>query len=451
MNEQYTITKILNQIKENNIDMVRFLYVDADGMIRGYSSTSESFEEDFISGHLYAKGMATAFSVLETLAPQSKFGPIGEWSGVPDPSTFRVLPYVPSTASFIVDFKQRESHEESGLCGRSALKKLLNSLGYEVKACFENEFYLLKRDETGKFEPFEASKCFSTRGMNTSHKLITEIIKALQKQGITVEKHYPEYGPGQHEIVMKYVDGLKAADEQILFRETLRGVTQNHNLIASFMPKPSPELPGSGAHIHVSLWKDGKNVFYDKNKPEGLSQTASYFMGGVLKHLSAICAFTAPIVTSYKRLIPHNWASAYACTGINNREAALRISTGQHSRYEKTTNIEFKPVDGTCNPYLALSAILAAGAEGIEKQIIPSEPLECDPGNLTENERKNLGIYRLPRNLGEAISALEEDEFFKEVFGEMLYKEYIALKSFMWEEYNKQITDWEIKHFLEAF
>ncbi len=451
MDKKTAITNILQQVNENNIDMIRFLYIDADGMIRGYSSTSMSLEEDFMSGHLYAKGMATAFSVLETLAPESNFGPIGEWSGIPDPSTFRILPYVPNTASCIVDFRERESHEDSGLCGRSALKRLLKNMDFEVKACFENEFYLLKRDGNGKLEPFESSKCFSTRGMNSSHEVITEIIKALQQQGIQVEKHYPEYGPSQHEIVMKYVEGIQAADEQILFRETLRGVSQNHDLIASFMPKPSPELPGSGAHIHISLWKNGNNVFYDKDKPDGLSQTALYFMGGILKHLRAICAFTAPIVTSYKRLLPHNWASAFACTGINNREAALRISTGQHSRYEKTTNIEFKPVDGTCNPYLALATILAAGVKGINEKIVPSDTLDCDPGHLTENERKNLGIYRLPKNLGEAIAALKGDEFFAEVLGDILYKEYITLKSFMWDEYNKQITDWEVNNFIDAF
>lgn len=448
--EKMTYEEILKVVKEKNIKLVRFLYIDADGIIRGYSSTAEELEGDLKSGHLYAQGMAF-FSALDTLGPETRYGPVGEWSGVPDPETFRILPYVEDTGVILTEFKTRETHEPSGVCSRSFLREVLENIDFEVKATFENEFYILKRDDHGKIVPFDNSLCFATSGMNASQEIVVEMIEALQKQGMVVEKHYPEYGPSQHEIVIKYDDALKSADNQIFFRETLRGVAQKHGLITSFMPKPFKDLAGSGAHIHISLWKDGKNMFYDSTGEQNLSQLARYFMGGVLKHMAAICAFTAPMVTSYKRLRPSAWSSAYSCCGYNNREAALRIATGQHSRAEKTTNIEFKPVDGTCNPYLALGAILAAGAYGIKNKIEPSDPIEVDPATFSKEELDERGIFRLPETLGDAIKALEQDDLFKEVLGETMFDEYIKLKRFNWNEYNKQVSEWEIEKFVDIY
>ncbi|MEW5785586.1 MAG: glutamine synthetase family protein [Bacillota bacterium] len=445
-----TVEQILAEVKEKNIELIRFLYTDNDSVIRGYTTTGSELESDLMTGHSYTKGMAF-FSALDILGPDTKYTGTGEFSAVPDLDTFRVLPHVPNTASVLCDFVQKDTHEPTGLCSRSILKQYLSELEFEVKIACENEFYLLKRNETGKLVPFDNSICFATTGMNESHNVILTIIRALQEQGIIVEKHYPEYGPGQHEIIIKYDDALKACDNQIYFRETVRGMARVHGLVASFMPKPFEDLAGSGCHLHVSLWKNGKNIFYDPKDEIKLSDTARYFIGGVLKHINALLAFTAPIVTSYKRLIPHNWASAYSCYGLDNREAAIRVVSGMKGKEEKTTHFEFKPADGTCNPYLALTALLAAGMDGIKNKIDPGQPVVGDPDNMCPEERKKRGITRFPDTLGEAIKALDEDKLFEKVFGKEMYKEYITMKYYNWIQFARHVTQKEIDKYAEIF
>jgi glutamine synthetase len=441
---------ILRMVKENNIELIRFLYTDNDGVIRGYVATAEALEGDLDTGHQFAVAMPF-FSALDTLVPDSQFGCAGELSGVPDFDTFRILPYVPDTAMLICDFKHKADHTPSELCARSTLKRLLDSVDYEIACSFENEFYLLERDETGNIIPFHPSLCFATSGMNTAHPIMVDIIRALKNQNVMVEKYYPEYGGAQYEVVYRYSDALRAADNQVIFRETVRGVAQNHGLTATFMPKPFADAAGSGAHVHISLWKDGKNLFYDEKGAYGLSERARHFIGGILQHLKAICAFTAPIVTSYKRLLPHHWASAFGCYGPDNREAAIRIVTGLKGKEASIFHLEFKPIDGTCNPYLALTAILAAGFEGIKNHVDPGKAVAFDPADLREDEREKMGIFRLPESLGEAIEALKADSFFKSVMGAVLYDEYIKLKRFDWLAYIDHVSQWEIDRYVDAF
>jgi glutamine synthetase len=293
--------------------------------------------------------------------------------------------------------------------------------------------------------------CFATSGMNLANPVVIDFIRALKQQGLEVEKYYPEYGGGQYEVVYKFSDALKAADNQIIFRETARGIAKNHGLVASFMPKPFQHAAGCGAHFHISLWREGQNLFYDRENEYNLSETGRHFIGGVLQHLKAICAFTAPTVTSYKRLVPHNWASAYGCYGPDNREAAVRIVQSSKGKEEKTLHLEFKPIDGTCNPYLALTAILSAGLQGIKNKVDPGQGLSVDPADLTEEEREKMGIFCLPESLGAAVEALKEDSFFKSVMGEVLYDEYIKLKRFNWLEYIHQVTEWEIDRYVGVF
>jgi len=445
-----TAEQILAEVKEKHVELIRFLYTDNDSVIRGYTTTSSELESDLKTGHSYTKGMAF-FSALDMLCPDTNYTGVGEFSAVPDLETFRVLPYIPNTASVLCEFVNKSTHEPTGLCSRSILKKFLAGLEYEVKVAYENELYLLKKDEYGKLVPFDKSICFATTGMNESHNVVLTIIRALQEQGIVVEKYYPEYGPGQHEIIIKYNDGLKACDNQIYFRETVRWIARLHGLVASFMPKPFEDLAGSGCHIHISLWKDGKNVLYDPSDEMKLSVTAKYFIGGVFKHMNALLAFTAPIVTSYKRLIPHNWASAYKCYGLDNREAAIRVISGMKGNEENSTHFEFKPADGTCNPYLALTALLAAGINGIKNKIDPGWPISCDPDNLSPEEKVNLGVTRFPDSLGEAIQALKEDKFFESVFGTEMYNEYIKMKYYNWIQFARHVTQKEIDMYIDIF
>ena len=441
---------ILGEVKEKDIELIRFVYTDNDGVIRSYATTADELESDLESGHSYSIAMPF-FSALDTLVPETRFGCMGEISAVPDPDTFRILPFVPNTAMVICDFLNKSDHSSCGLCARLLLKACLSDLEYDVKAAFENEFYLLVRREEGTYAPFDKSRCFATSGMNAHHDIVIEMIRALRAQGLKVEKYYPEYGQGQVEIVYRYDDALNAADNQIFFRETIRGVAQKHGIVASFMPKPFQKLAGSGSHLHLSLFKDGKNLFYDPDGQYGLSQMAKHFIGGILKHLKAICAFTTATVNSYKRLVPHNWASAYVCYGFDNREAAVRVIAGMKGREAVSFNIEIKPVDGSCNPYLAILATLAAGIDGINNKIDPGQPALIDPHDMREEQRREMGISRLPETLIEAVDALTADLFYKDVLGEVFWDEYIKLKQFAWTQYIQHVSEWEMEKYVEAF
>lgn len=447
-----SITKsdILKSVRDGNIELIRFLYLDSDAMIRGYCSTAESLEGDLEQGHPYANPMPF-FSSLDDIVAGSRFGPVGEVCAMPDPNTFRILPYKSRSAAMICDFVSMDTFEETGMCSRSILKKVLQDSEYEVKTSFENEFYLLRRNEKGEFVPVDESLCFATSGMNANHDVILDIVDALKAQGMIVEKYYPEYGHGQHEIVVKYDDALAASDNQVYFRETVRAVAANHELTASFMPKPFQELSGSGAHIHLSLWKDGNNIFYSGDPGKPYNDTARFFIGGVLKHIHALCAFTAPTITSYKRLLPQHWAAAYACYGLDNKEAAVRIIPGVKGNEAKGINLEYKPADPTCNPYLAMAALIAAGLDGIKNQIDPGEALSVDPASLSESDMQEKGVSRLPATLIEATDALEGDDFFRDVMGEIMYDEYIKLKKYNWNAYMNHVSKWEIDRYIDIF
>lgn len=444
-----TRDEIMKIARQEDLEMVRFLYIDNDGVIRGYCSSRECLEGDLDSGLAFAEVMPV-FSALDNIAPGSAYGCTGELRGVPDLDTFRVLPYAEKQGQVICDFKARD-HAESPQCARTVLKKVLASAPYTVKASFENEYYYAVKTANGSYRPFDRSLCFATPGMQTTEQVVLETARALRAQGIKVEKYYPEYGPGQQELVVGYSEGIRAADNQVIFRETVRNVAARHGIIATFMPRPFPGAAGSGGHMHVSLWEGERNLFYAPGDRFMLSDLAYHFIGGVLEHIRPLCAFTASTVTSYKRLVPHNWASAYSCYGYDNREAAVRISSGQKGREERTTNLEFKPVDGACNPYLALAALLAAGFDGINRRLDPGEAVMVDPDGLSPEEKEARGVKRLPRTLAEAAAALAGDDFFPRVFGEALVQEYVALKNFQWEEYHNQITDWEISRYMETY
>ena len=212
-------------------------------------------------------------------------------------------------------------------------------------------------------------------------------------EGIAIELFHTELGPSQQELSIHHADVLRAADNVVLVRETVRGVAQSFGLLASFAPKPFLDQAGSGAHIHTSLWgtengeSPGKNLLYDANQRGGLSRTGQYFIGGVLKHIRGLVALTCGSPNSYRRLLPHYWSSAYGAYGFDNREGAIRIPSTFWGREAETMNIELKCADHSGNPYLAMGALLAAGLDGIKHQIDPGEPQQIDPGNYSDEER----------------------------------------------------------------
>lgn len=376
--------------------------------------------------------------------------PVGEIVLQGDLSTLTSIPYAPGQARVMGDMM--ENGEVWGNCPRGFLKKMVSEAqekGLEIKSSFENEFYLVKVDEDNKdYKISEHNPFASTYSMDQNQAVISEIVDSLMAQNIKVEQYYPESGPGQHEITMVYDKALNAADNQIVFRETVKSVSFKHGLRASFLPNVFPDSAGSGCHIHISLWKGAENILHDPENNYGLSQTARQFIAGILYHLPALMAITTPITRSYLRIRPQMWSGAFQVWGFNNREAAIRVIQEDNG---KIMHFELKTVDASSNPYLAMGAVIAAGMDGIKKDMELNKPLQKDPATLSPEEREKQGIKPLPRNMKEALDNLKNNGALLKVLGSELATSYLAVKYAEYEALSKLSAEDEVDLLLEKY
>lgn len=425
---------VVRLAREGNLRLVRFLYCDNGGILRGKATHTSKLESRMKEGIGQTLAMQ-AFTGVESLAPVEGMGPVGEFRLIPDPNTFTILPYVPNTGSMMSDMILLNGQPWDA-CPRTFLKRMIARLEehhMRAEAAIEHEFYLA-REENGAYVPADHSLCYSSIGLDDEAEVIDSILEALEMQGISIELFHTELGPGQQELSVRHAEVLRAADNVCLVRETVRGVARTFDLLATFAPKPFLDQAGSGAHIHLSLWgsdsseQAGKNLFFDPAQRGSLSMTGKYFIGGVLRHIRALVAITCGSPNSYRRLLPHYWSSAYGAYGFDNREGAIRVPSGFWGREPSSSNLELKPADHSGNPYLALGALLAAGLDGIVNKIDPGEAQEIDPGNYSDAEREQRGIRRLPTTLDEALDELERDEVLKDGLGPLLTTSYIAVK-----------------------
>jgi glutamine synthetase len=340
------------------------------------------------------------------------------------------------------------------VCQRCFLKRMEERLaerGARLEVAFENEFSLATQVD-GQFVPIDSGLCFSTISATAAQDYLDDLAAALEAQGIVLEQYYSELGHGQHEISTGHAPALQAADEQILTRETIRGVAPRHGLVASLAPKPWPENAGNGGHIHFSLWdaEGDRNRFHDASAPDRLSAEARSFIAGVLEHLPALCGLTAPSFNSYHRILPQYWAGAFVCWGHDNREAPVRVPSVFWEMEEASTNVELKAADASSNPYLAVGGLIAAGLDGIERGFEPPEPVEVDPATIDEQERAQRGIVRLPATQEEALNALAADETLTGALGPILAQSYLAVRRSEWAAYSAGDEAFEQQgHFLK--
>jgi glutamine synthetase len=266
--------------------------------------------------------------------------------------------------------------------------------------------------------------------MESTEPVIQDIIAALTAQGLTVELSHPELGWGQQELSIRHAPALRAADNQITYRQTVRAVAAQHGLVASLAPKPWADQAGSGAHLHWSIWNadHSVNLLADADAPAGLSPLARQAIAGVVTHLPGLLGLTTPTVNSFRRLQPHYWSSAYTAWGIENREAAVRVPSRYWDDEAGSTNLELKASDASANPYVALGGVIAAALDGIERGLDPGEPVNEDPGNLTDAEREQRGIRRFPLTASEALDELERDEVLQKALGAGLATEYLKVR-----------------------
>jgi glutamine synthetase len=444
------VTDIVRTAEELGLRLVRFLWCGNDGTVRAKATALAGLEQRLRSGIGVTLAME-AMNSLDQLQPVEGMGPVGELRIVPDLETFRVLPYAPNTAALLTD-QVALAGGPAAVCQRSFLKRMEETLaarGAMLRAGFENEFTLAERTD-GEWRPVDSSLCFSTIGMTASQDYVDALVEALDRQGIPVDQYYAELGPGQQEIATGHAPAVTAADEQILVRETIRGVATTRGLAASLAPKPWPDAAGNGCHIHFSLWDldSSRNRLYAPEQP--LSAEGVAFAAGVLAHLPGLCGLTAPSFNSYHRISPHTWSGAYTCWGYDNREAPLRVPSVFGGFEEASTNLELKTADASCNPYLALGGLIAAGLDGVERGLELPEPVDVDPATLAEDERVARGIARLPETQAEALDALEADAVLAEALGETLLRSYVAVRRSEWETYSAEDEAFEHQgHFLK--
>ncbi len=445
--------EILRRAETAGLRLVRFLYCDNDGIIRGKSSSVTTLKDRLETGIGLTLAMQ-AFTMLDHLAEVDGMGPVGEIRLIPDPETFVVAPYAPHTGVTLVDMVTLEG-KPYGADGRAFLKRMVARAAerdLSIVAAFEPEWSLARR-EGETFLPLDESGCFTTYGMNSSADVIDEIVAALESQGLVVEQYYAELGWGQQELSIRHAPALRAADNQLIYRETVRGIALRHGLYASFAPKPWGDQAGNGCHLHFSGWdREGTvNRFYESGKPYGLSDLGRQFMAGILDHLPGLVALTCASVNSYRRLQPQMWASAYRVWGPDNREGALRLASPFRGHEADSLNVELKSSDASANPYIALGGVIAAGLDGIERGLTLAPPVTVDPHTLDEQQRKAIGADRLPQSLKEAVGNLKRDRVLLEALGERLATSYIAVKELDVEAFAGQDEAFEFRQHIYKY
>jgi glutamine synthetase len=429
--------RVLSSLDQAAVRFIRILWCDNANIIRAKAVHRNRLRDYSTHGVGISAGQQAIPVMFDAPVPGVGLGPVGEIRLVPDWNTLTIIPYAIGHALVMGDMIK--DGQPWSFCPRDCLKRAIATAkdqGLEIKAAFENEFYLLK-SLSGEIVPADDTVFATTLSMDLQQRTIDEISESLIAQGISVEQYYPESGPGQQEISILYTDAAIAADQQIIFRETVKAIARQNNLKASFLPKIFPNQAGSGAHLHLSLWEGENNLLPDETGK--LSPLAGYFVAGLLQHLDALMALTTPSPNSYRRIKPQTWSGAFCCWGYDNREAAIRVPTNPEP--PSPTHLELKTVDATANPYIALAGIIAAGLDGVRRRLELPLPVTVDPCTLTESERNERGIYRLPTNLGESIQKLQQDQVLIEALGSDLAKAYLAVRQAEWNA----MKDWQLE------
>jgi len=405
--------------------IVRFLFCDYSGIVHAKAIHARTLGRKLTEG-VGSTFAQVALNVRDELIEIPELPPVDEVRLVPDPATYTELPWAPGAASVMCDLLTRDRTPWFACC-RSFLKRQVEAAaarGIEAHATFELEYYLADPLPDGGLSPLPRRPVYSSIGMDEYHAVTVATVDALTARGVPVEGLLNEYGAGQQEISVAPADAVTAADTQVAVRDTVRGVAFANGMRASFAPKPFLDQIGSGAHLHLSLWRDGRNLFHDADRPGALSQTGLHAVGGLLDHLPALLAVTCPSVNSYQRLQPDSWSGVFRCWGFDNREAPVRVASPYWGREEATVNVELKAVDSSCNPHLALGAVLAAVVDGIDRGTDPGEPIPVNPSSLGED----AGLARLPLELTETLACLDADDAITAVMGGEMHSTYAALK-----------------------
>jgi len=372
----------------------------------------------------------------------------------PDLDTFRVFPWGAEdglVARIICDIRNPDGSPFAG-CPRSALKRQIaeaRKLGYELMAGVEAEFFLFQKDAAGKPSTIthDTASYFDVGPVDRGERARRLMVADLEEMGFEVEAAHHEVAPGQHEIDFRYADALKTADDLATFKLVVRSAAERYDLVASFMPKPIFGQAGSGMHTHQSLFKGARNTFFDPKAEWQLSDVALSYIAGLIEHARGFCAVTNPLVNSYKRLVPGYEAPVNVAWSMRNRSPLVRIP----DRRGTGTRCECRMPDPSANPYLALAVQLAAGLDGVERRLVPPEPVNKNIFTMTVRERRHHRITELPRDLHEALDEMQRDEVVMAALGEHIADRFAEAKRAEWSEYISQVSEWEIDKYLGMY
>ncbi|GGL28441.1 glutamine synthetase [Halarchaeum grantii] len=438
---------VLDEIEEKNVDFLRLQFTDIMGTVKNVSVPAEQAEKAFTDGIYFDGSSIEGFVRIQESDMRLK----------PDPETFSVLPWRKredgASARLICDVINTSTGEPFEGDPRRVLKNAIDraeEMGYEVNAAPEPEFFLFEEDEEGRAttELSDVGGYFDLAPKDLAADVRRDIIKGLEEMGFEIEASHHEVAESQHEINFEYDDALTTADNVGTFRTVVRAIAAEHDLHATFMPKPIAEINGSGMHTHFSLFEDGENAFHDEDDEFDLSETAHQFLAGILEHAPAITAVSNPTVNSYKRLVPGYEAPVYVAWSDRNRSALIRKPA---ARVPAASRIEARFPDPSCNPYLAFAALIHAGLDGIEQGLEAPDPVRENIYEFDEAKREEYGIETLPANLGEAVDALEADDVVQNALGEHITEKFIEAKREEHTGYRIQVSDWEKERYLEKF
>jgi glutamine synthetase len=441
-NKCLTKEDVLQAVTERDVKFIRTQFTDIMGMVKSWAIPSEDLEDAFKNGVMFDGSSIEGFTRIEE----------SDMMLMPDPATFRVLPWRPTegaVARIIGDVKLPDGTPFEG-DPRYVLKKAIaeaEKLGYSMNVGPELEFFLFKQDEYGNptTKLTDTGGYFDFAPLDQAQDVRREIDFALEKTGFKLEASHHEVAPSQHEINFRFSDVLNTADNVITYKYVVKSIASHQGYYATFMPKPLFGVNGSGMHTNQSLMdKDGNNVFYDPGTDNGISQTAKYYIGGLLSHIREFAAVTNPTVNSYKRLVPGYEAPIYITWSDTNRSALIRIPATRG----KGTRVELRCPDPSCNPYLAFALMLSAGIEGIKNKTEPADSVRKNIFKLTDAEKEELGIGALPGSLQEALVEMQSSEFVRNTLGDHVFNNYLCAKTAEWDEYKAQVHQWELDAYL---
>lgn len=446
-NKSFSDEEIKALIKEHNIKFIKLQFVDMNGQVKNLAIPSEHIGKALNNEMMLDGSSIKGFRSIET----------SDMLFFPDRNTFQILPWrtrdneAGKTARLICDIHNADGTPFEG-CPRCNLKRLMQEaekMGFSMNMGPEAEFFLFDKDEKQNVtvQTHDKAGYYDVGPDDLGENVRSDIVLALQEMNFDIEASHHENAQGQHEIDFKYADILTTADNVVTFKLAVKAIAAKYNLHATFMPKPIYGVNGSGMHCNVSLFKDGKNAFYDETAEYQLSQDAIYSIGGLLKHVKSLTAITNPLVNSYKRLVPGYEAPVYLAWSLANRSALLRVP----AKRSNATRVELRSPDPSCNPYLAFAVILEACLDGIRNKIDPPAPVESNIYSLSTKERKKQRIDSLPGSLADALDEMNKSLVIRAALGEHIFDEFMRAKKKEWDSFRTAVTEWEMNKYLERY